>query len=129
VPHEVSFIKKVPISSSEQYINNCCIGGDVVVDHLLPFVRARYSGIQTNQEDWGWFIWFNGESGSLAIDVFTADPDEGVFRIRLTSRRKHLFFFEVVSDSEELDELRLLVTRELAAWGATAIKVDRVADL
>jgi len=39
----MSFIKKVPIADRKQYINDCCIGGDVVVDHLLPFARARYA--------------------------------------------------------------------------------------
>ena len=58
MPYELSFTKRVPIVDREQYINECCIGGDVVVNRLLPSVRSRYTDVQTNQEDWGWFIWF-----------------------------------------------------------------------
>ena len=58
MPYEVSFTKRVPIADREQYFNECCVGGDIVVDVLLPSVRARYEQVQTHQEDWGWFIWF-----------------------------------------------------------------------
>jgi hypothetical protein len=122
VPYEVSFIKQVPVVDREQYINECCVGGDVVVDQLLPSVRASYAGIQTNQEDWGWFIWFNKGNVRLAIDVFTDDPEKGQFRIHLTSRTKRLFLVETVVDTSELEEFRTLVESELKAWGANAIK-------
>ena len=59
MPYEISFTRPVLISDREQYINECCVGGDAVVDALLPAVRAAgYEDIQSNQEDWGWFIWF-----------------------------------------------------------------------
>ena len=79
MPYEVSFTKRVPVLHREQYINECCIGGDVVLNHLLPSVRARYADVQTNQEDWGWFIWFRKGHVRLAIDVFTDDPEQGFF--------------------------------------------------
>jgi hypothetical protein len=53
MPYQVSFSRRVGIVDRERYINDCCIGGDAVVDHLLPSVRARYTDIQTNQEDLG----------------------------------------------------------------------------
>jgi hypothetical protein len=56
-------------------------GGDAVVNQLLPSVRARYAHIQTNQEDWGWFIeelralvaselatWVNGDVRVIHLD-------------------------------------------------------------
>ena len=79
MPDAVSFTKRVSVVDREQYINDCCIGGDIVVNQLLPSVEARYSDIQTHQEDWGWFIWFRSGSVQLAIDVFTDNPDEGTF--------------------------------------------------
>jgi len=124
MPYEVSFTKQVPIVDREQYINECCIGGDVVVNHLLPSVRARYSDVETNQEDWGWFIWFRQGTIRLAIDVFTDDP-EGAFRIHLTSRTKGWLRSSVV-DTPELDELRGLVVSGLQAWGAADVSVTRV---
>jgi hypothetical protein len=116
LPYEVSFTKRVAQLDREDYINDCCVGGDAVVNQLLPSVRARYADIQTNQEDWGWFIWFRKGDVRLAIDVFTDDPDEGAFRIHLTSRTRRLLVLESVVDTPELDELRALVASELTTW-------------
>jgi hypothetical protein len=118
MPYEIAFTKPVTITDREQYINECCVGGDVVVDRLLPAVRDRYTDIQSNQEDWGWFIWFRKDGVRLAIDVHTDDPDSGEFRIRLTSRVKKLLF-EKEADTPELDELKAFVESELRKWEAT----------
>ena len=123
MPYEISFSKPVTIVDREQYINDCCIGGDIVVDQLLPAVRARYTDIETNQEDWGWFIWFRKDGVRLAIDVHTDDADAGAFRIRLTSRVKKLLF-EKEADTPELDELRIFVESELRRWGAAGIATE-----
>lgn len=96
MPYELSFTKVVGIQDREQYINECCVGGDVVRDELLPLVRARYEDVQTEQEDWGWFIWFRSGPVRLAIDIFTDDPDTGTFRIHLTARVKRFVAFERV---------------------------------
>ena len=118
MPYEIAFAKPVTITDREQYINECCVGGDIVVDRLLPAVRDRYPDIQSNQEDWGWFIWFRKDGVRLAIDVHTDDPDSGEFRIRLTSRVKKLLF-EKEADTPELDELKAFVESELRKWEAT----------
>ncbi len=39
VPYELSFTKRVAIADREQYINECCVGGDAVVARLLPLVH------------------------------------------------------------------------------------------
>ena len=126
MPYEVSFAKQLQVVDREQYINECCIGGDVVLNHLLPSVRARYTDVQTNQEDWGWFIWFRKGEVRLAIDIFTDDPDEGAFRVHLTSRTKRLLVLDTVVDSSELEELRALVAAELAGWVGGAVRVTRL---
>jgi hypothetical protein len=126
MPYEVSFTKQVAVVDREQYINECCVGGDVVVNQLLPSVRARYAGIQTNQEHWGWFIWFSKGHVRLAIDVFTDDSEQGLFRIHLTSRTRRLFLFDTVIDTFELEELRTLVESELRAWSCNAIKINHL---
>jgi hypothetical protein len=124
MPYELSFTKRIPITNREQYINDCCIGGDVVVEQLLPAVRARYTNVTSCQEDWGWFIWFRKNTVHLAIDIFTDDSDTGEFRILLTSRTKRMLVLNRVVDTPELDELRAFVVRELSPWVGGSIKVD-----
>ena len=115
MPYELSFTKRVPIANRNQYINECCVGGDVVVERLLPAVTSRYTDIDSGEEDWGWFIWFRKGGVKLAVDVFTDDPDTGEFRIHLTSRKRRLVFDAAV-DTPELEELRALIESELTAW-------------
>lgn len=122
MPYEIAFTKQVTIRDREDYFNECCVGGDAVVDTLLPTVRARYENIQSNQEDWGWFIWFKKGSVKLAIDVHTDDGDAGEFRIRLTSQVKRLLGYKE-ADTPELEEVRQLVESELAKWSATITSV------
>ena len=126
MPYEVSFKKPVPLLDREEYINECCVGGDAVVNRLLPSIQARHTDIQTNQEDWGWFIWFRMGNVRLAIDVFTDDSQEGQFRIHLTSRTRRLFLFERVTDTDELEDLRSLVESELRVWDGRGIKVEHL---
>jgi hypothetical protein len=128
VPYELSFTKRVTITDREQYINDCCIGGDVVLTELLPALRARYGDVEPNQEDWGWFIWFRKGDVGVAIDVFTDDPEQGEFRIHLTSRVKRLLFLDTVVDTPELRELHDVVVAELSKWvggPVTSEAIDR----
>ena len=126
MPYEISFTKRVPILDREQYINDCCIGGDVVVDQLLVSVQSRYADVQTNQEDWGWFIWFRKGKVRLAIDVFTDDSEAGAFRVHLTSRTKRWLVLDSVIDTPELEDLRVQVASQLAVWAGIAVKVVRL---
>ena len=116
MPYELSFTKRLQIPDREHYINECCVGGDLVVNQLLAPVEARYEDVQTEQEDWGWFIWFRDGATRLAVDVFTDDPETGQFRIHLTSRIKRILVGETIADTPELEELRRLVTTELSGW-------------
>ena len=128
MPYEVAFTRPVTTADRGEYFNECCVGGDRVVDALLPAVQSRYTDIQTNQEDWGWFIWFRLGDVRLAIDVCTDDPDKGEFRIRLTSRVKRMLLFDRVVDVPELEELRRLVESELRNWAAADISVTTQSD-
>jgi hypothetical protein len=126
MPYEVSFTRPVRLLDREEYINECCVGGDAVVNQLLPSVQRRYADIQTNQEDWGWFIWFRDGKVKLAVDVFTDDPGQGIFRMHLTSRTKRFVLFDSITDTPELEELRTMVESELTEWGCRALKVDHL---
>ena len=126
MPYELSFTKPLPPLNREDYINECCVGGDIVVDQLLPLVRAKYTDIQSNQEDWGWFIWFRKGAVGLAIDVFTEDPERGGFKVHLTSNTKRFLVLNSVIDTPELEELRTLVMTELESWTGNPIKITHL---
>ena len=88
-----------------------------LIDALMPSVQARYSDIQSNQEDWGWFIWFRKDKVKLAIDVHTDDGDAGEFRIRLTSHERPSW----LQGSRHAGARRAARTRRIriAEWSAT----------
>jgi hypothetical protein len=125
MPYEISFAKTLPPLDHDEYINRCCIGGDIVVNQLLSAVTGRYTSIETNQEDWGWFIWMTQRNVRLAIDIHT-DDERGLFRVRLTSSRGRWLRPERVEDTPELDQLRTVVIDRLTRWVDGEIECERV---
>jgi hypothetical protein len=128
MPYALRIAKPVAITDRAQYINECCVGGDIVLDRLLPRIRATYTGLQTNQEDWGWFAWFEQSGVRLAVDVFTDDPETGEFQIHLTSRRPRFLLGAKIADTPELEALKALVVGELQAWPVSRLEIERVDD-
>ena len=126
MPYALRFRKGLAVTDREQYINQCCIGGDIVLDCLLPGLRAKYGDIQSNQEDWGWFAWFEHAGVKLAVDVFTEDHEAGEFQLHLTSRRPRLILGSKVEDTPELEELKTLVTGALEAWPVAGLAAERI---
>ena len=122
MPYELTFTKALPPLNESDYINPCCMGGDLVVDRLLPIVQARYSDIQSNQEDWGWFIWMKAGEIKLAIDVHTDDEVAGTFRVHLTSSVNGRMWSERVQDTSELEDLRTVVESRLHGWADSSIE-------
>src|SRR3954468_6095413 len=86
--YEIEVVAPVTPSKDVDYINECCRGGDVLRDRLLPKIRAAYPRLITCQEDFGWIIWARDGKTVLATDIFADDPDKGEFRIHLSSRVK-----------------------------------------
>lgn len=126
MPYELTFTKIVPIADPDLYINDCCVGGDVVLDQLLPMLHTRYKDIEANQEDWGWFAWFASEGSKLAVDIFCDNPSKGDFRVHLTSSVQVLIFWSKVVDTAELEQLRVLVNDALSSWVGAALKVEHL---
>ena len=127
MPYIVTFVKPVRITDREQYINECCIGGDIVLDRLLPSLRERYGDrLQSNQEDWGWFVWFDHSGVKFAIDVHTGDHAAGEFQLHLITRRPRFLFGAKVQDTPELEQLRELVLAELRSWPVAELSVERI---
>ena len=126
VPYELSFTASLTDHPDPSiYVNDCCWGGDVIRDRLLPVVSGRYQELFTEQEDWGWFLWFQDGATRLAIDIFCDDIPGRKFRIRLTSQRKRFLFLSAVTDTPELDRLRDVVVVEITRWAETPT-VERV---
>ena len=121
MPYQLAFNKQLSIEDPEVYINDCCVGGDTISERLLPTIRAKYSDIQHEQEDWGWFIWFKCGATRLAVDIFCDDSNTCDYRIFLTSQRKGKWFGYKISDTPELDELKITVIRLLEAWADSRV--------
>ena len=126
VPYEINFAAPIEVSDSTHYINDCCWGGDVVRDRLLPLLSEKYQTIRTDQEDWGWFLWFRDGAIRLAVDIHCDHIVGSAFRIRLTSRRKKLIGSEIVY-TPELDRLRDVLLPAMAAWTGS-LRIERVED-
>lgn len=126
MPYEVSLRKRFTVLHPDGYINECCWGGDVVCERLLPAIRQKYQDVDTGPEDWGWFIWFRDGSTSLAVDVFCDDRETGEFRIHLTSRRKRLLVLNSIVDVPELDRMKDLVVGLLDSWADQPCGVEAV---
>lgn len=126
MPYELSFPKQMDVANTARYINDCCIGGDVVSAALLPALQARYVQVDTGAEDWGWFIWSTRDRLRLAVDIFTDDYRVGRFRARVaTSRRGPLFGWKEI-DTAELEELKQIVHAQLSSWLGVAPLVAHV---
>ena len=127
MPYIVSFAKPIAVPDRDSYINECCVGGDIVLEQLMPALRQHYGpDVHPVQEDWGWFAWFEHEGVKLAVDVHTDDADAGEFQIHLTSRRPRPLFGAKVEDTPELERLREHVLSGLTAWGVAQLSVERV---
>jgi hypothetical protein len=122
----MTFRKSLDGLDPDDYINDCCVGGDRVTDHLLPMVRETYQDVRSLQEDWGWFIWFYEGDVHLAVDVYTDDSEALEFRVRLTSSRTRWLFFHTEIDLPELDRLRDRVRPLLEEWADGPVTVERV---
>jgi len=126
MPYELSFTKAVPITDPDQYINECCVGGDIVMNQLLPVLRVKYEDIESNQEDWGWFAWFKEAGSNLAVDVFCDNPDAGEFRIHVTSNVPRFLFGAKVIDTPELEPLLGMVVEAISKWAGQPPQVVRL---
>jgi hypothetical protein len=128
VPYRIVFTKPLAIAEPDKYINACCVGGDLVLDHLLPSIRGRYQSVRAQQEDWGWFAWFEQQGIKLAIDVHTDAPVGGKFQLVLSSRVPKLLFGWKVEDTPELETMAAMVEQALRAWPVDAFAIERADD-
>lgn len=128
MPYSIRFSKSVALSGREHYFNECCMGGDIVLEYLLPALMERFGTLEAEQEDWGWFVWFEHAGVKLAVDVHTQDFSAGEFEIHLTSRRPRFLLGAKVEDGPVLEALRERVVSSLQAWQVSHLVVEHVND-
>ena len=126
MPYSLRFVKPLRIVDRGRYNNPGCIGGDQVLEQLLPALEVSYGQVHLQQEDAGWLASFERNGSRLAVDVHTSDDRAGEFEVHLVSRTRKLLFGSKVQDTEELDGLRDLVANELRAWHVSDLAVERV---
>ena len=127
MPYEVSFtLPGLSVPDDADYINECCWGGDVIAERVLPEVRQRYQGVETGQEDWGWYVWIDVEDERLEIDISCDSPEKAEFRVHLVSLRRRRILPNVILDLPALDELKDLVVPILEAWSARPCAITRL---
>lgn len=124
MPYELTFSKVVTTPDDADYINECCYGGDVIGEELLPHLQKRFGDIQFEQEDWGWFLWFSEGKVGLAVDIFCDDQESGEYRIMLTSRQKRWLLPDRIVATKELDELKAIVVPLLEKWSGGTCLVE-----
>jgi hypothetical protein len=122
--YEIEFTAQISVANPNIYFNDCCWGGDVICERLLPFVRGRFSDIQTAQEDWGWFIWFRQGAVLLAIDIFCDEKESGRFRVHISANKKKWLIFRSAVGPPETAEIKEAVVGEIRKWGTIA-KITR----
>ena len=124
--YEIEFAAKFTVADPELYINDCCWGGDVVRDKLLPIVNVGFSDVQTLQEDWGWFIWMDRGPRRICVDIFCDDKETGKFRIMITASQRSWFRRKPVDESG-IEPLKNVVVNEIAKFGQIA-RVEKISD-
>ena len=126
MPYSLRFTKPLTVVDRGRYINHGCIGGDQVIERLLPALEVSYGRVRCEQENGGWFAWFERNGRRLAVDVHTEDDRACEFEMHLTSHTRTLLFGSKVQDTAELEELRDLVAAELRAWHVDRLAVERI---
>jgi hypothetical protein len=126
MPYEIVFQKMLPVADEGLYISDCCFGGDVVCDTLLPALERRYDAPLANQEEWGWRLRMETGGVDLAVDVFCEDAFIGDYKLQLTSRVSGNKGTGPLVDLPQLDALRDTVVAVLTAWLGTAPGVVRL---
>jgi hypothetical protein len=126
VAYEIEFTADLPVRGSQQYINKCCWGGDVIRDRLIGPITdhvatqaasgTEYLGVRSGQEDWGWFIWARCNSVVLATDIYCDDNKTGAYRLHLYGRKKKSFFRWQSVDVPQLSPLKDVVVEALQRW-------------
>jgi hypothetical protein len=116
--YEIEFTTTVDVTDPEIYINDCCWGGDVVCDRLLPAVSTTglYESVKTGQEDWGWYIWMRQKIELTRIHIQCDENEAGEFRIHIFSSKKRWLLWKDI-DTPDVERVQQVTISEIKKWG------------
>lgn len=106
--------------SSREYINDCCIGGDEILNQLQNDIASEMNidknSIEIYQEDWGWALEFMKDKVTYLLAVSNAsesESDESFFTAytEATRKEKKIFFNKMVDADVELIKFSEIVSR------------------
>lgn len=126
MPYHLRFTKPLTIVDRGRYRHPSSVGGDQVIEQLLPALEVSYGRVESRQEGDGWQACFEQNGAQLSVDVHASEERGGAFEVQLTSRTRKRLFGTRLQDTAELESLRELVADELRAWHVGGLAVERV---
>lgn len=132
MPFEIRFSKKLEIKDSDKYINECCIGGDLV---LAEIEKAGFVSDKTNekvsrgQEDWGWYLWFWRGNAKFEVNICFDNEEEvdpAGYRIHIIRQIKAGLFSKKMEDTDEVGEIKDEVKERIERWTGKPCVVEKI---
>jgi predicted small secreted protein len=101
-----------------EYINDCCIGGDEILNQLKPDIASQMnvdkSKIEIYQEDWGWALEFSKDEVfySLGLNNNYEGGEKTDFAVVIEANRKvkKFLFTKSVEATNELNEFAEVIS-------------------
>ncbi len=125
MPYDLRFSKAFKTEDKGQYLNECCVGGDIVLAEIqkAPFVSLQANEkVSHGQEDWGWYLWFWRGNAKFEISICLDEDDNQEFRIHIIRQIKAGLFSKKMEDNEELKTIQNEVKVQIESWtGKTCI--------
>lgn len=97
---ELSTAKDFADLSERNYINDCCVGGDEILDQFKPDISSEMSvekdSIEINQEDWGWTLGFVKDEVNYLLGISNynlSETDKTIFSVSVDATMKVKGFF------------------------------------
>ncbi len=124
---ELTISKVFDNSSSREYINDCCIGGDEILNQIKNDIASEMNidknSIGIYQEDWGWALEFLKDKVTYLLAVSNAsesEADESFFTAytEATRKEKKMFFNKTINADVELIKFSEIVSRLLKKNGS-----------
>lgn len=106
--------------AEKQYINDCCIGCDEILEQIKPGIASEMNidenSIEIYQEDWGWALEFakGKEDYLLALNnTEILEDNKTVFMAytQVTRKEKGFLLNKVVDADDENDKFSAIVSK------------------
>ena len=117
---ELTIPKVFENSSSREYINDCCIGGDEILNQIKDDIASEMNIdknlIEIYQEDWGWALEFLKDKVTYLLAVSNTNESKAgksFFTAYTEANRKEkkIFFNKTVDADVELNRFSEIVSR------------------